>query len=87
MMTNSRRALWTGAIAVVAACSSAAWLGARPQSPSPLSGATPPAGGIWVDSLDLSKIAIRQAGRGGGGRGWRGADDTPATRRPTRLAA
>ena len=61
-MTNSRRALWTGAIAVVAACSSAAWLGARPQSQSPLSGTTPPAGGVWVDSLDLSKIAIRQRG-------------------------
>ncbi|HKV98924.1 MAG TPA: NPCBM/NEW2 domain-containing protein [Vicinamibacterales bacterium] len=65
-MTNSRHALWTGLIAVVAACSSAAWLGARQQST--LSGATPPNGGIWLDSLDVSKIAMRPAGRGGGGR-------------------
>lgn len=72
-MTNSRRALWTGMIAVVAACSSAAWLGAR-QQPA-LGGDAPPAGGIWVDSLGLSNITVRQAGRGGGGRG--GAATTP----------
>ena len=66
MMTNSRRTAWTGVIAALAACASAAWLGAQNQTA--LSGAVPPAGGIWVDSLDLSKITVRQAGRGGGGR-------------------
>jgi alpha-galactosidase len=45
----------------------AAWLGAREQDT--LSGSTAPTGGIWLDSLDLSRITIRQAGRGGGGRG------------------
>jgi alpha-galactosidase len=62
-MTNSRRTAWTGVIAALAACASAAWLGAQDQTA--LSGAVPPVGGIWIDSLDLSKITVRQAGRGG----------------------
>ena len=79
-MTSSRRALWTGVIAVVAAWSSAAWLGARQQTA--LDGDAAPAGGLWVDSLDLSKITIRQAGRGGGaGRG--GAAPTTPPPPPT----
>ena len=78
-MTNTKRAVWTGAIALLAAWSSAAWLGAR-QEPS-LSGAEPPAGGIWVDSLDLSKITVRQAGRGGRGPG--GAAPTTPPPPPT----
>src|SRR5262245_21507023 len=65
-MINTRRAVWTGAVAVLA-CQSAAWLGARQRSC--VSGAEPPAGGVWVDSLDLSKIGVRQAGRGGRGPG------------------
>src|ERR1044071_8836192 len=64
-MSHTRRLALASAVAI--ACASPA---TGRQTPPP-QGGDPPANGIWVDSLDLSNVAIRR------GRGQRGST-TPA---------
>ncbi len=61
-------------LAAVAAASIAAFAGsafARAQETAALQQKDPPADGVWISSLDLSKVALRPAGRGRGAGGSR----------------
>ncbi|HEX7778346.1 MAG TPA: NPCBM/NEW2 domain-containing protein, partial [Vicinamibacterales bacterium] len=63
---------WRLAGAVICAAGIAAFAGsafARAQEAAVLQQKDPPPDGVWVSSLDLSKVALRPAGRGAGGRG------------------
>jgi alpha-galactosidase len=60
-MTPPRIALLVASALTVAV---AIPLAGRQQDPASLQGADPPGNGIWLDSLDLSKVQLRPAGRG-----------------------
>src|ERR1051326_1748523 len=81
MKTRHRTSL-TVIGAAVAALACAALVGA--QDPPSLQKADPPAGGIWVDSLDLSKAPIRRPRAGGAGQrgGTPAAQTNPAAPPP-----
>src|SRR6476659_8651693 len=74
----SLRHIAQGSVLVLAsvALGAGAILGAQHQAA--LQGTDPPAGAIWVDSLDLSKSPIRRPRGGGPGRGAQANPATPA---------
>jgi alpha-galactosidase len=74
-MTLRRLAYCSALVAASVAIGTAAMPGLQEQAA--LQGADPPAGAIWVDSLDLSRAPIRRPRGGGPGRGAQPAA-TPA---------
>jgi alpha-galactosidase len=71
---------WRLAGAAICAAGIAAFAGsvfARAQEAVALQQKDPPPDGVWVSSLDLSKVALRPAGRGAGGRGQQPPPATP----------